>query len=106
MLYRYEFAHNHKGFITELDDLFGEDKAWELSFYFDLHLERPAADLKGTMSFFTEKGNRKFSKTIKKIKKFASEKGYEVIRIEKEEKDLEILYKDEYQVLALRNLTT
>ena len=32
-----------------------------------------------------------------------SEKGYEVIRIEKEEKDLEILYKDEYQVLALRN---
>ena len=102
MLYRYEFAHNHKGFLTELDELFGEDKAWELSFYFDLHLDRPIADLKGTISFFTEKGNRKFSKTIRKIKEYASEKGYEVIRIEKKEEDLDILYKDKYQVLALR----
>ena len=78
-------------------------KAWELSYYFDLNLERPVTDLKGTISFFTEKGNKKFSKTIKKIKRFASEKGYEVIRIEKEETDLDIMYRDEYQVLALRN---
>ena len=102
MLYRYEFAHNNRGMLTELDELFGEDKAWELSFYFDIHLERPVADLKETISFFTEKGNRKFSKAIRKIKNYASEKGYEVIRIEKEEKELDILYKDEYQVLALR----
>ena len=45
MLYRYEFAHNHKGFLTELDDLFGEDKAWELSYYFDFHLYFHSLDI-------------------------------------------------------------
>ena len=103
MYYRYEFElNNNIGILIGLDDIFDEDKALELSLYFDLNLSRPTESLEGTISYFTEKGNRKFNKAIKRIKKAALEKNVNVIRIESDGSNLDILYEDEYQILAIR----
>lgn len=102
MLYRYEFKHNQVGIFIGMDDIFDPETAFGLSAFFDDELKRPCENLENTISYFTEKGNRKFSKALRKIKKASVEKGYEVIKVEKEENELEILYKDKYQVLAKR----
>lgn len=102
MLYRYEFKHNNVGIFVGMDDIFDPDTAFELSAFFDDNLKRPRDNIENTISYFTDKGNRKFSKAIKKIKRASLKKGFEVVRIEKEENELEILYKDKYQVLAKR----
>lgn len=102
MLYRYEFKHNGIGIFIGMDDIFDSDTSFALSALFDDQLKRPCDNLKDTISYFTQKGNRKFSKAIKKIKLASAEKGYEIIRIEKEESELIVLYKDKYQVLAKR----
>ena len=106
MYYRYEYesgcSRDHTGILVGLDDIFNENEALNLSWYFDIHLERPFDILSGTVSYFTEKGNRKFNKAIRKIKKAALEKGINVVRLESDGSNLEILYKDEYQIVAIK----
>lgn len=108
-LYRYEYAPNkytkeeHTGILVGLDDIFDIDTSMKLSAFFDDNLQRPRDDLKGTMSFFTVKGNRKFSKAIRDIKKAAALKEVEVLTIKASRYNVTILYEDEYQVLIPRN---
>lgn len=106
MYYRYEYesgcTRDHTGILVGLDDIFDENEALNLSWYFDMYLERPFDVLNGTVSYFTEKGNRKFNKAIRKIKKAALEKGINIVRLESDGSDLEIFYKDEYQIVAAK----
>lgn len=106
MYYRYEYESGcskpHTGILVGLDDIFNENEAFRLSWYFDRYLERPFDILHGTVSYFTEKGNRKFNKTIREIKKAALEKGINIIRLESDGSDLEIMYRDEYQIVAIK----
>lgn len=106
MYYRYEYesgcSRDHTGILVGLDDIFNENEALNLSWYFDLHLKRPFDILNGTVSYFTERGNRKFNKAIREIKKAALEKGINVVRLESDGSDLEIYYKDEYQIVAAK----
>lgn len=106
MYYRYEYESGcskpHTGILIGLDDIFDEDEAFRLSFYFDMHLERPFDILHNTVSYFTEKGNRKFNKAIREIKKAALGKGINIIRLESDGSDLDIIYRDEYQIVAIR----
>ena len=103
--YRYEYesgcSRPHTGILVGLDDIFDEDEAFRLSWYFDRYLERPFDILHGTISYFTEKGNRKFNKAIREIKKAALNKSINVIRLESDGSNLEIVYRDEYQIVAI-----
>lgn len=107
-LYRYEYAPNdkmkeHTGILVGLDDIFDIDTSMKLSAFFDDELSRPVDDLKGTMSFFTAKGNRKFSKAIREIKKAAESAGFKVISLTCKRYEVKILYEDRYQVLIPRS---
>lgn len=104
-LYRYEFSKNGNsiGFLTGLDDYFTEDEIFKVCGIFEVSLNCPDINMDNTKSWFTEKGNRKFKKMIRKIQKIAEEKDIEFVcrKTEKETvKDL-ILYEDTYQVIIL-----
>lgn len=109
MLYRYEFENN-VGILVGLDDVIKDEfEAFMLELPFINDLERPIDTLAGTIdtldgtiSYFTEKGNRHFSKAILAIKKAAKSRGVNVVCINKEKDDIDILYEDKYQILAIR----
>ena len=102
MLYRYEFENN-VGILVGLDDVIKDEfEAFMLELPFINDLERPIDTLDGTISYFTEKGNRHFSKAIRAIKKSAKSRGVNVVCINKERDDIDILYEDKYQILAIR----
>ena len=67
-----------------------------------MDLDAPNIDMTNTRSWFTEKGNRKFRKMIRKIKKIAEEKNINVICINIDKENLKnIIYEDIYQVIEL-----
>lgn len=103
-LYRYEFRKNDKsiGILTGLDDFFTDDEIFSVCGIFEMKLDAPDIDMSNTKSWFTEKGNRKFRKMIRKIKKIAEEKNIEVVCKLCNKEDLkEILYEDIYQVIEM-----
>lgn len=102
MLYRYEFnkANKSVGILVGMDEYFTEDEVFDCALFFEFKLECPTVDMTNTKSYFTDKGNRKFRKKIREIKKLANSKGVEVICRKVEENDLSnIVYKDNYQVV-------
>ena len=100
MFVRYEFEKDNKkiGILTGLDDFFSVDEILSLGWIFEKDLELPNISMKNTKSYFTEKGNRKFRKAIKAIKKAAKDKGINVV-CERKESLENILYQDKYQVI-------
>ena len=103
-LYRYEFQKDNKniGILTGLDNFFNEDEILSVCGIFEMDLDAPNIDMTNTRSWFTEKGNRKFRKMIRKIKKIAEEKNINVICINIDEENLKnIIYEDIYQVIEL-----
>lgn len=104
LLYRYEFVKDNYrvGFLTGLDDFFTEDEILSCSWVFERDLDCPTFDMCNTKSYFTEKGNRKFRKCIRKIQKLAESKDIVFETIVKDSSDIsDILYSDIYQVIVL-----
>lgn len=103
MLYRYEFSKDNKrvGILVGLDDYFTDDEIFSVCWFFEFNLNSPDIDMKNTKSYFTDKGNRKFRKKIREIKKIANSKGIEVICECVDEKIINnIVYRDIHQVVV------
>ena len=104
ILTRYEFVKDgyRVGFLTGLDDFFTEDEVLSCSWVFERDLDCPNFDMCNTKSYFTEKGNRKFRKSIRKIQKLAESKGILFETIVKDSSEIfDILSSDIYQVIVL-----
>ena len=109
-LYRYEVKSDKKecshisglGILTSLDYIFDNDdyKIIDLTYYFLDKLPDPLCNMNNTRSYFTQKGNRKFNKAIKNLKKAIEKEGFKVITIHEKSENLHIIYKDAYQVVA------
>lgn len=103
-VYRYEFQKDNKriGILTGLDEFFTENDIFSVCGVFEMDLELPPISMKDTKSFFTEKGNRKFRKSIRKIEKLANKYNISFITIKMNKEDLvDILYEDNYQIVIL-----
>ena len=106
-LYRYIVKDTNVGILVYLDTAFnsdtddGLDMIYQLCWPFEEYLKKPNIDGYPCSKFwFTEKGNRKFNKAIRKIRKEYSSRGIEVERLEMDIDDNsdDIIYRDEYQV--------
>ena len=105
MLYRYELIkQEHRiGILAGLDDFFNDSEIISLSWVFERDLPDPCISMSNTESYFTEKGNRKFKKGIRRIQKLAESKGIKFSSIVVNEHDLnDVLYSDDYQVIILK----
>lgn len=110
--YRYEFIpkngdkDKHLGILTELEAIF--DDLWGVPGwgYIEDGLKAPDCDMENTISYFTEKGNRRFRKGLRELCKAINNSGKGTTeRIVIETIDPEtILYKDQYQVILRRQL--
>lgn len=102
-MYRYEFSKDNKrvGILVGLDDYFTDDEILSVCWFFETHLDCPNVDMTNTKSYFTDKGNRKFRKKIREIKKIANSKGINVICEHIEEGSLsDIVYCDVNQIVV------
>lgn len=102
-VYRYEFVKDdfRIGILTGLDYHFTMDEIFEVCGIFEMALKCPPIDMRNSKSFFTDKGNRKFRKGIRKIKDIATTKGIVVDCIVKDMSELkDILYSDNYQIIV------
>lgn len=107
-LYRYVVLSDKKehehfsgyGIFTSLDYIFNEDTIIDLTHIFLDELADPDCNMRDTVSYFTKKGNRKFSKAIRNLKKALQEKGFNVITVYEDYDNLSIVYEDRYQVVA------
>ena len=100
--YEYDIEGEYKGILVGLDDIFDDtNELLSAAFVFERYLPEPNIEsMINTKSYFTEKGNRKFSKAIRTIKKISENHGIKVITIIKDYNDLEnIVYEDKYQVV-------
>lgn len=112
-LYRYEVVTSlcppHTGILVALDYLYPKEEDTDiilrLCAFFEDNLPHPGyeIDVSNTMSFFTGKGNRKFNKAIKNIKKTFNVKRVKVVCIQTELDRVSPLYQDEYQVIIDRD---
>lgn len=115
MYYRYEYAplptdpFEHLGILTGwefIDAPKTDAQFWDkMKFLAIFEDELPGAEcnMKDTLSYFTQKGNRKFSKAIRALTKDIESRGRTVVRIEIPEiDDSKILYRDRYQVVIKR----
>ena len=98
--YRYEFVKDNQrdGILTGLDKYFSIDEICSVCGIFEISLKAPNINMTNTKSYFTERGNRKFRKMIRNIKKIAETKGIITECIIKENLD-NIIYTDNYQVI-------
>lgn len=107
LLTRYEFVINNEnriGILVGLDELFNIDEVLSLGWIFERDLKLPDIPMTNTKSYFTEKGNRKFRKAIREIKRVAASKNIEIVCEKIDISSLnEILYIDEYQVITVLN---
>ena len=106
-LYRYIVKGTETGILVYLDKVFnpntddGLDMIYRLCWPFEDFLKKPNIDGYPYSRFwFTEKGNRKFNKAIRKIRKEYLSRGIETERLEMDIDDdnPDIIYEDEYQV--------
>ena len=103
-LYRYEFVKDNYriGILAGLDDFFTIDEIFSVCDIFEMDLSCPNMSMSNTKSYFTEKGNRKFRKGIRKSQKLAESKGIVFDTIVKDSNEIsDILYSDIYQVIIL-----
>ena len=107
-LYRYvvysdKEEHQHfsgYGILTSLDYIFDEDTIIYLTAVLLDDLPDPDVNMDNTVSYFTKKGNRKFNKAIRKIKKALIDKGFQVLTVYEDYENLNVIYEDKYQVVA------
>ena len=101
MFIRYEFEKDDEriGILTGLDKYFSDDEILALGWVFEKYLDLPDINMEKTKSYFTEKGNRKFGKAIRRIKQAAKKHGLNVV-CEKLNLIDTILYADAYQVVV------
>ena len=102
MLYRYEFVEGNTktGLLVGLDDYFTTDEILSVCWIFELKLNSPGINMKNTKSYFTDRGNRKFRKMIRKIRNIAKTKNLDVVCVKVSEEGLNnVVYKDQYQVV-------
>lgn len=108
-LYRYSTIDDDIGFIQEAYNYNGEndyvfdnkaDDIWKLTAIFEDKLQAPNVRIpEGTKFYFTEKGNRKFHKAIKKLCSFLEENEISELHcIIIDEPNTGIIYRDTYQV--------
>ena len=90
------------GFLCDLESYFSENEFFNLAAIFEDELDAPDIDMRNTISFFTQKGNRKFHKAIKKCQTAYEQLGIQFVRIEKEINESEIVYQDKYQIILRR----
>lgn len=102
MFYRYEFVkdNNRVGILTGLDEYFTVNEICSVCGIFEMSLKAPDIDMSNTKSYFTKKGNRKFRKMIRNIKKIAETKGITTECVLKQKLE-NIVYADNYQVIIL-----
>ena len=100
-VFRYEVIDKDKrqGFLTALDDYFDTDDILRLCWFFEDKLPSPDVNMKNTVSYFTEKGNRTFNKAIKQAKKAFIDKGLEFICLIDDISSDKVIYQDKYQVI-------
>ena len=111
MLYRYEFEsgceYPHTGFLCGLDELFEEfnDNLFKAIGFFEDNLDCPGEcfydkTLPRLVCYFTEKGNKKFRKSIKNIKEEVNKININMIKLTLDESIIDkIYYEDKYQVV-------
>lgn len=107
-LYRYVVYSDKKehesfsgyGILTSLDYIFDDDTIIDLTHIFLDELPDPDCDMRDTVSYFTKKGNRKFNKAIRNLKKALQEKGFKIITVYENYENLNVIYEDVYQVVA------
>lgn len=115
MYYRYEYAPlptdpiEHLGILTGwefIDVPKTDDQFWDKMKFlaiFEDKLPGAECDMNDTVSYFTQKGNRKFSKALRALIKDIESHGRSVIRIVLPDIDeAKILYRDKYQVIIKR----
>jgi len=114
VFYRYECQTpdgTRMGILTAIDDIFTfahtEDEATTKIFLygwpFEKYLEAPTCTMSDTISYFTEKGNRKLNKAIRNLRNAIESEGFATYRITLPSIDEDmILYQDEYQIVLLR----
>lgn len=93
------------GILTALDYIFDfdDDLIISLTSCFQDELPDPDCNMQNTCSYFTKKGNRKFNKAIRKLKKAiesVEEKELRVVTVYEDYENLDVLYEDKYQVVA------
>lgn len=88
------------GIMTALDYIFDEDTIIDLTAILLDRLPDPDCNMDNTCSYFTKKGNRKFNKAIRSIKKALVDKGFKVITVYEDYENLNVIYEDQYQVVA------
>ena len=100
-VFRYEVIDKDKrqGFLTALDDYFDTDDILKLCWFFEDKLPAPDVNMKNTISYFTEKGNRTFNKAIKQAKKAFIDKGLEFVCMIDDISSDKVIYQDKYQVI-------
>ena len=100
--YCYEIVDGDKRqvFLTALDDYFNIDEIFNLCWFFEDHMKRPELPMDDTLSYFTKRGNRKFHKAILAAKKAYEEKGVKFEFVQREIKEEEVMYKDDFQIIC------
>lgn len=101
-LYRYQLKESKEGILVSLDDYFDADTIFMLSWIFECKLDAAGIDMIDTISYFTQKGNRKFHKAVSKIVQAFEEKGVVVERVEKDFNEVRdrVVYQDSLQVIC------
>lgn len=101
-LYRYQLKESKEGILVSLDDYFDADDIFTLAWIFECKLDAANIDMSKTISYFTQKGNRKFHKAVSKIVKSFEAIGVEVEKVEIDFEDVKdsVAYMDNLQVIC------
>lgn len=109
MYYRYECIMKdqpdiHQGILTIIDDIFPDRDILYYGWPFERYLHAADCTMSDTISYFTEKGNRKLNKAIRALCKAIEATGKATTRkiiLDKLDESM-VLYRDKYQVVLLR----
>lgn len=113
MYYRYECivpgstSKLNPGILTIVDEIFTDRQIWQYAMPFEIWLDGPTCTMSNTISYFTEKGNRKMNKAIRALCRAIDATGKAKTQcVTVKELDVDnILYQDKYQVILLRDTT-
>ena len=95
----YRYTVDGQGFLT---DYFKPSEFFPICWVFEAKLPLPNINMEDTTSYFTEVGNKTFRKAIKKARLAYESRGVSWTQTITEIKDEDILYKDRYQIITLR----
>lgn len=90
------------GFLSNIEGFFGDDLGMSLAFPFERRLPYPVSvtDMSGTKSYFTQNGNKAFSKALGRVRTECEKAGIPFICHEIDLPNDAVIYEDKYQVIT------